>query len=452
MLLGWNHRGALGNIVTKALSVPVEKACRFVLVAIVARQLGVAAFGRFQFADTVTALLVLATDMGLGIWTTRALAREPARAGEIVGTGFGVRSLSAVPYLLLLAAAAWAVGHGEARSILLLLGISALAGAVVEYCNAVFRGHERLRDEARLNVTRALLVTTAGLGALWWGRSLVALGAGIAVGSIAAAVYGVGIIRRRYRLATSLPGPFVAPFAGWSLRRGRARAAVVEALPLWLASLASLIYFKGDAVLLRLFAGDAAVGSYGAAFKIFEATMILPSIILAATFPGLVRAEGGGDRRRRLRSEVALALVLLGLGCIVGGTIYLVRDLVIALVFGSGFRDALPSLVVLCVSIPLLFLNYGLTHFLIARNLERRNLAFAIAMVLLNLGLNLALIPRLGGRGAALTTLATEVALTACCLVTLGWRPASPARRLRSLRRPRSPRERSATNTARTSG
>jgi O-antigen/teichoic acid export membrane protein len=448
LLLGSNHRGALANLVTKALSVPVEKACRFLLIAIVARELGVAAFGRFQFADTVTALLLLATDMGLGIWTTRAVARAPSQAAEIVRTGLGVRCVSAIPYLLLLAGVAWVIGPGEVRHILLLLGIAALAGAVVEYCNAVFRGYERLRDEARLNVARALLVTVAGLVTLWWGRSLVALGAGITVGTAAAAVYGLGIIRRRYRLAIAVVKPPAASPGGGGRHRGLVRAALAEALPLWLASLASLIYFKGDAVLLRMFAGDAAVGAYGAAFKIFEATMILPSIILAATFPGLVRADAG-DRRQRLRSEVGLALLLVTLGGIVGGTIYLVREPAVALVFGSEFRKALPPLGVLCMATPLLFLNYGLTHFLIARNLERRNLVLAIAMVPLNLGINLVLIPRLAERGAALTTLGTEVALTLGCLFALGWRPASFGSGLRALR---SPGAQSATSTARTSG
>ena len=198
------------------------------------------------------------------------------------------------------------------------------------------------------------------------------------------------------------------------------RAAVVEALPLWMATLLSLVYFKGDTVLLRMFSGDAAVGSYAAAFKIFEGTMILPSIIMAASFPGLVRSRDGDPRGQR-RLEIGLSAVLLGLGGIIGGAIYVVSAPVIGLVFGAAFANAVPSLRVLCLAVPLLFLNYGLTHFLIARHLERRNLAFAGVMVALNVGMNLLLIPRFGGRGAAWATLGTEVALTIFCLVTLEW-------------------------------
>ena len=436
MRLGANKRLALGNMAAKAASVPLEKACRLVLFAVAARTLGEAAFGRFQFADTVAALLLLATDLGLGIWTTRALARRQARAATIVGTGLWVRSLAAVPYLALVAGAALLVGGGETRGALVLLGIAALAGAYVEYCGAVFRGYERLRDEARLNVARAALVAVAGLAALWWRRTVVALAAGVMVGAIAAAVAGLTVIRRGYRLPT--------PFHGGPFDRRLARAAIREALPLWLAGLMSLVYFKGDAVLLRVFAGDAAVGSYSAAYKIFEATMILPSIILAASFPALVRAQRDDPARGR-RSEWGLGLGLLSLGGIVGAAVYLSSDLVIGWVFGPAFLNAVPALRLLCLAVPILFLNYGLTHFLIARSLERYNLLFTILLVILNLGTNVVLMPRWGGRGAAFTTVITEVGLTLCCLITLAGRSRS------SVYQPQPPDAPAAASRARTS-
>jgi O-antigen/teichoic acid export membrane protein len=416
----------------KAASVPVEKLCRLGLFAVAARTLKEAAFGRFQFADTATALLLLASDLGLGLWTTRALARSgAARAADaananananadfgtaaqaIVATGLWVRCLAAIPYAGLVLGAAFAVGPGETRAALAVLGVAALAGAFVEYCGAIFRGYERLRDEARLNVLRAVLVSAAGLLALAWRPSVVALAAGMATGATAAAVSGLVVVRRRYRLPTPLePGTF---------DRRLARAAVREALPLWLATLMSLVYFKGDAILLRMFVGDAAVGSYSAAYKIFEATMIVPSIVLAAFFPALVRVDAEREPGRRARVELGLGAALLGLGLLAGATVLLASDLAIRLAFGEAFANAVPTLRVLALGVPLVFLNYGLTHFLIARHLERANLVFTFVMMVLNLGANLLFIPRFAGRGAAFTTVGTELALTGCCLVILIW-------------------------------
>jgi O-antigen/teichoic acid export membrane protein len=407
---GVNRRKALHNVFVKAASVPVEKACRFLLFAVAARTLGEAGFGRFQFADTAMALSVFATELGLGIWTTRALARTPAAARAIVGTGLWLRCGLLLPYLALVAVEVVLAGPGPLRGPLLALGGAALAGIFVDYCNAVFRGYERLRDEARLNVVRAALLTVTGLSALWWQRSVLALSVGVLVGTFVAAAHGLALLRSRYHLPVLLQrGTF---------NRRLARAAVAEALPLWLATLMSLVYFKGDTVLLRWLTNDEAVGSYAAAFKVFEGTMILPSVILAAFFPMLVRA-GLSDRREHRRTELELGALLLGLGALVGATLYVAAGAVLRLMFGAGFLDGAHALRVLSVAVPILFFNFGLTHFLIARHLERRNLMFATVMVVLNLGANLVLIPRLGGVGAAWATLITEIALTVCCLLTL---------------------------------
>jgi O-antigen/teichoic acid export membrane protein len=120
-----------------------------------------------------------------------------------------------------------------------------------------------------------------------------------------------------------------------------------------------------------------------------------------------------------------VAAVLLVLGLTVGAACYWGRAAIIALVFRAGFAAAVPSLQVLALGLPLLFLNYGLTHFLIARDLGRKNLVFSGAMLVLNVALNLVLIPRAGGPGAAWATVLTELGLTGCCLWTLRSGPAA---------------------------
>jgi O-antigen/teichoic acid export membrane protein len=432
---GSEGRSALANLIFKAASLPVEKALRLLVVLLSGRALGEAAFGRFQFASTVTTLLALGTDLGLGIWSTRALARDRARAAAVVGTGLALRLLASAPYALVTAVVAWAVGPGETRAAFLFLGVAALAGAFADHFAAVMRGFERLDDEAHLNVGRALFIVAAALAALWRWRSVAALSAGVMVGTVAGALYGLAILRRHYRLPA-------APGAG-GFDRALARTAAAEALPLWLASLLSLLYFKGDVVFLRLFSGDAELGAYSAAYKLFEGTMNLPAVLLAALFPVLARAHGDRGRQRRLEGLVIAVLGACGLA--VGLVLYLGRAPIIRIGYGPTFGRAAASLRVLALAVPLLYCNFGLTHFLIARDLGRRNLAFAATALVTNVALNLLVIPRWGGPGAAAATVLTEVTLTACCLWALGW---GPSALLASRRSPAPPSAR----TARTSG
>ena len=408
--LGKEGRTALGNVVIKALSVPVEKACRLLLIVVAARLLGVAALGSYQFAFAATAMLALCTDLGMGIWTTRALARDRTRAPAIVATALRLRVMASFPYLAVIAIAAVLAGPGDTRRALALLGVAALVNAFVDYMLAIFRGFERLADEAHLNVARALFVSAGCLGALALHRSVAALSAGLFIGTLAAGVYGLRLLRRGY---------------GLDVRAGRFdralwRAAASEALPLWLATLFSQLYFKGDVVILKAFASDAEIGAYSTAYKIFEGLMIVPSVVLAATFPPLARAKDDPERQRRWEAALVVLLLMLGLG--VGAVLYATSDWLVPRVYGAGFARAVPSLRVLAGALPILFLNYGLTHFLIARDLERRNLLFAALMLVVNVAANLVLVPRRLGPGAAWATLLTEVALTICCALALSLR------------------------------
>jgi O-antigen/teichoic acid export membrane protein len=410
--LGKEGRTALGNVLVKALSVPVEKGCRLALMVVAAPILGAAAFGSYQFAFAATTMLALCTDLGMGVWTTRALARDRTRAPVIVATALRLRLLASVPYLAVVALAAGLAGPGDTRRALALLGLAALVNAFIDYLLAIFRGFERLIDEAHLNVARALLLAAGGLAALAVRRSVAALAAGLFAGMLASALYGLRLLRRGYGIDTGTQ----------KFDRAVARAAAGEAIPLWLATLFSLLYFKGDVVILKAFASNAEVGAYSAAYKIFEGLMIVPAVVLAATFPPLARAKDDPARQRRW--EAALVILLLALGAAVAAFVYLTSDRMVRLIYGVGFARAAPSLRVLSAALPILFLNFGLTHFLIARDLERRNLLFAALMLVVNVSANLLVIPRLGGPGAAWATLVTEVALTICCAIALRSRSA----------------------------
>jgi O-antigen/teichoic acid export membrane protein len=403
------RRTAVVNVLFKGVSVPVEKGSRLVLMLAAAPALGVAAFGCYQFVATLTTFLMLCTEMGLGVWTTRTLARDRSRAAVLVGTALRIRGLAVVPYLVVMALVVAALTRGDTRVAIVFLAPIALGNAVVDYAATVFRGFERFQDEAGLNVIRALLTMGAGLGALALRPTVAALGAGVLAGTSVSAVAAFLLLARRYRL--------IGRSAGRRFDRHVAREALSQGIPLWLVTIISLLYFRGDVLLMRVFVGDAEIGAYSAAYKIFEGAAILPGVILAGAFPALARAHDDPARQRRW--ERLLVATLVALGAAAGAALYAGDARIVALVYGRGYLRAVPSLRILSLAVPLLFLNGALTTILIARNLERRNLLFAVLMLGVNTGANLILIPRLGGPGAAWATTLTETALTVCCLVVL---------------------------------
>jgi O-antigen/teichoic acid export membrane protein len=406
MAPGGELRRRLSNLSLKAASLGLDRGCRLVVTVAAAPVLGQAAFGRFVFASTVTALLAVSSDLGLGLWTTRALARDRADGERILRTGLALRALAAVPYVVAVAAAATLSGDPEVRAAMALLGGAALLNAFADHFGAIFRGYERFADEARLSAVRALATIAVGLVVLGVARSLTGLCAGLAAAASASFFYG-GV--RMFHLYPS-GGP-----RGFD--RALARRALGQSLPIWIAGLLSLVYFKIDTVFVRAFAGDGELGAYGAAYKVFEGAQLLPAVVMAVMFPELAQAHADPERRRRL--ERVLAAGLLGVGLAVGAACFAGGSTFVEVIFGPGFRRATDSLRILAIGIPLLYVNFGLTHFLVARDQERMNTWLAMMMLVTTGTLDLVLIPGRAGPGAALATILAEVALTAGCLGVL---------------------------------
>jgi O-antigen/teichoic acid export membrane protein len=417
LALGADGRRAVGNALFKSISVPIEKACRIAVVVVAAPALGEAAFGVYQFATTLAALFAIGTDLGLSMWTTRALARDRSRAAAIVGTGLRVRAFSGGILLLAIGVATAVSGSSQLRRALILFGAAGLASTFIDYFGAIFRGFERLHDEAHLAIARAIFTTGAALLALRLERSLTGFGVGTLVGTLGGCLWGVGILRRRYDFPRVVGAP--------AFDRPLARRAISEAAPIWLATLLSLVYFKIDVVILRGFVGDAELGAYSAVFKVFEALTIVPTIVMAAAFSPMARAHGEPERQRRW--ERWLVALLLLLGGAIGSAIFFTSQRIVGLLFGSSFLQGSASLRLLALGLPVMFLNAGLWQFLIARNLEVRNLLLAGILLVINVGVNLVLIPRLRGPGAALATVITEVAHAVLAIAAIRW--AAPAHR-----------------------
>jgi PST family polysaccharide transporter len=129
---------------------------------------------------------------------------------------------------------------------------------------------------------------------------------------------------------------------------------------------------------------------------------------LAATDP---------DRMRALYRRAFGHLVMAGLPLAVGGAI-LSRHLV-TFVFGGSYAGASTALAILLCSIVMVFPGYVNVTAAYALGLERRLAAILPFVVAANAGVNLWAIPAFGIKGAAATTLGTEVLFIALLMARL---------------------------------
>jgi O-antigen/teichoic acid export membrane protein len=187
--------------------------------------------------------------------------------------------------------------------------------------------------------------------------------------------------------------------------------------------LLSALYFRIDVYFLEFWRGLDEVAGYNAVFRLIEAVRLLPAAVLTVTFPGMCRA-----RDLSVLGTVAGPLAAAGVLLSVGVAAF--SPWLVALLYGPAYSDAVPALRVLAMAVPLLFLNYALTHQVIGWDGQRAYAVVAAAALAANVGANLALVPQHGMLGAAASTVITEIVVTLGCVWALGARqrrPTAPA-------------------------
>lgn len=204
------------------------------------------------------------------------------------------------------------------------------------------------------------------------------------------------------------------------------RSLLREGIVLGAVGVVGLLYLRIDVVMLGLLSGDAEVGLYFTAARILEASFIIPHVVMLVVFPRMVQSDGF----RRLLRRTMMALGLSGFVATVA--LAAIGHWIVPIFYGDAWSQTGNILVLLSLAAPAVFLGYCQTQALVAADLQGRYLVVAVVGLTLNIGLNLFLIPKFGGMGAAGATVITELVVTIGASLALFRqsppKPDSPAR------------------------
>jgi len=380
----------------------ISKLLVFVVVLIVIRSTGQANYGKFTSLVVYSALVSIIADLGLRPLFTREVAKDRRLMTPYLNSILSLKLVLALPVFIVLYAAV-SIGLPQLVPYVVPTFVLLLTLSFANQLRAAFYATARLRFEAVaiLGESIVLLAAAALVSALrlpWWAFIWAyALSYGFTV------VYATVMSHRSlgHRFAFDLD---------WRRLSGLAR----ESLPFGLAVIISTLYFKIDVPILKAFTNFSAVGIYGAAYKFLEAIAFIPQTLMDPIFPALaVLAHEHRDRLQGATSKVYKLLAAVG-----------VPVAVVLVVFAApiigytipGFESAAPVLRVLGLGALFLFVNNAFIYTLNAMGRQSDATRLAALSLVLNVVLNLVLIPQKsalygGYMGAAWATVLTEVAL-----------------------------------------
>lgn len=392
---------ALGkNVLFKGGGEVAIRALSFAFTVWVARALGREQFGVMNFAYSFPLLFLVIVDFGLNPLVVREVARRP---GETAGVFYNLLGVKLALGLVFLLAVGGALPWAARDSRMVWAGIGFMffffLNSITEFCNAVFQGRQAMHLEAVVMTFQKIALLLYGFLALGQGWGL----GGVVWAYLAAGACGLAAAGGILHWGGFLSRP-------WSWDRAWIRQALRQALPLTLTTLFINLYFRIDMTLLANLRPSREVGWYGAAHKCIEVLILIPGVLIAASFPGFSRWFEE-DREKFVRAARQLFRLLLLLGLPLAAGSFGVGESLMQGLFGAEYRPAGEALPWLCLALGFIFLNYLLSYLLIAGNRQSANAWIAGAAVAVSVSANLVFIPRWGFRGAALSAALTEAVL-----------------------------------------
>ena len=389
--LSWNFVGQV-----------VAKASLLLFHIIFAHLVGTAGYGEFSFVF-VGGLILLQPVLDLGLY--QLITKWVSRGNtEVISYSFRIKGLTAlgsIPMVFL-------IGWWMEISLLLLVTVLGffLINTLQQSFFGILRGLEDLRPES-LTVALQNVLACAILGICvfqkiaepWIGSSVLLLT------RFAGTVLVSGIIWIKYQT---------------KLKKSESSSVLLETKTLWneaitLGLVLFLIqfYFRIDTIMLGVLASEREVGLYSVAFNLMEGTFFIPTIVMAAIFPGLSQAKHFSTYFRK-------GLLLLTVSGIAGGSaVFLLAEWIIHLLFAEEFLHSTDILQILSLAIPLVFWGYLMTQSLVALDHNRTYLGIIAGGVLINVLLNFWLIPKHGASGAAVATVITEALIPLSCFIMI---------------------------------
>jgi len=189
----------------------------------------------------------------------------------------------------------------------------------------------------------------------------------------------------------------------WVSDRPTMSSLFAKSWPLILSSIAASIYLKIDQIMLANMVSVSASGIYAVAARMSEVWYFIPQLLAAALFPSLLNSKMVSAEQYRSRMRICLAAFALTATAI-AVVVTIFADRIVLTLFGAEYAAAAAILQIHIWGGVFIFQRAVASKWMIAENLFMFSFVSHGLGAVLNVVLNLVLIPRYGAIGSAVAT------------------------------------------------
>lgn len=258
------------------------------------------------------------------------------------------------------------------------------------------QARQKMEYQAFTNILEVLLVTGAGLFILFYSPSVKNLSYSYLFAALVALIFVLVLFHFKIqRLSLNWNKSIWQRFLSISW-------------PLALVGLLASIYNQTDSVMLGYFNQITQTGWYNAAYRIIGATFIPVALVSTSIFPVLSKSfNESKEKLQKVWNYYTEIIIFLAIPLIIGGLF--LASKIIDFIYDSTYTPSVLAFQILIIMAGIIFLYNPFIQVLIVSDQQKKIFWAVLSGAIINVILNLILIPKFSLYGAAIATVITHL-------------------------------------------
>ncbi len=381
------------NIFWLTISKTIVYLLSFLTVMLIPRYLGVDGFGQLNFVLSFIGVFIIFGDLGINKLTLREVSKDNKLAKKYFNKLFLFKILLVFVLSFILVVVSFIIDKPLIVKQVLLLSILYLGFSLLSrFCLIFLQAFQKLKYKSIYDVLTKFVYVVFVLLFIYLNLGI----KGVVYAHILMAVVGFVYVLFSLKKYISLNLKKDALFVKQTL---------LKAWPFALGSLFTNVYFYFDTILISFIHGEYLVGLYSIGYTLHRFLLGILSIFTVSFFPVLAK-YAYKKNLNKVTSLFTYVVVSFSVPLCFGG-IFLAKE-IINFAFGSAYINGIIPFNIILIFFLIASTNIVFIYLLYIRNYEKYVLKLRIYATILNIVLNLLIIPSYGIVGAAITTVFCE--------------------------------------------
>jgi O-antigen/teichoic acid export membrane protein len=371
----------------------------FFTLVYMARYLGAEGFGILSLALSMSGIFAIIVDMGLGTLMIREVARIKLMADKYIPNVALMKVILSFFTLGLVVLIVNIIRYPEIVSIIIyIITLSVIINSFTAILSSIFQANQKMAYISISTIINSASMLLGTLIGIYYHFEIIYFAALYVISNILVFAF----ITSTYKWKFHFPKIKI----DWSLWK----PTIKESWPFAITSLSGMLYTYIDSIMLSIIKGTVAVGWYSAAYRFMLMVLFIPTTLNIVIFPVMSKHfKSSNNTIKMINEKYFKYMIIIGIPLGFGTTI--LANKIILLIYGIEYTQSIIALQILIWTIVFTFTGASFVQVLQSINKQLIITKISGICVIINIILNLILIPKFSYIGASIATVLTEIIL-----------------------------------------